>query len=228
MDKEKQIINSWAANASNWISIIDSNGIESRRLVTNNAIVSTVMKDKPSSVLDIGCGEGWLAKELYEQGITVDGVDVIPGLIQAASKKNPGHFFTGSYQDIAAGKIIFPKLYDAVVINFALIGKGSTEELLASLPSLLVTGGKLFIQTLHPYSRKAINDYVSGWKGGSWDGLGDQFTMPYQWYFRTMEDWMDLLAASGFTEIVVTEIFHPVNKKPFSVIFQCSVRANKF
>ncbi len=48
----------------NWINIIDNNGIESRRLVTNKAIIDAVCKYNPFSVLDIGCGEGWLAKRI--------------------------------------------------------------------------------------------------------------------------------------------------------------------
>jgi 2-polyprenyl-3-methyl-5-hydroxy-6-metoxy-1,4-benzoquinol methylase len=221
MDKEKHIIQSWQANAANWIGLIESNGIESRKLVTNKAILDALLSAKPISVLDIGCGEGWLTKELYDRGIAVSGVDVIPGLIEKAKEKVTGDFYIASYEDIASGKIDFSKLFDAIVINFALIGKESTENLLASLPQYLSDNGKLFIQTLHPYSRKELNDYITGWKQGSWDGLGDQFTMPYDWYFRTMEDWIQLLGQSGFKDIKVTEIVHPHSAKPLSVLFEC-------
>jgi 2-polyprenyl-3-methyl-5-hydroxy-6-metoxy-1,4-benzoquinol methylase len=224
MNNEQKIIDSWHANAGNWIDIIDINGIESRRLVTNKAIVDTVCKSKPSSVLDVGCGEGWLSKELYDKGIEITGVDVIPELVEKAKSKVAGNFFVASYEEIYSGKISFPKLVDAIVINFALIGKESTENLLVYLPKLLNPSGKFFIQTLHPGSRKSINDYKSGWKEGSWDGLGEQFSMPYQWYFRTMEDWLLLLGQSGFSKIKATEVTHPHSGKPLSVIFDCSVK----
>ena len=87
MDNEKKIIESWTANAANWIDIIDNNGIESRRLITNKAIVDAVCVNKPTTALDVGCGEGWLAKELYDKGIEVTGVDVIPELIRGQRKK---------------------------------------------------------------------------------------------------------------------------------------------
>ena len=222
MNNEQKIINSWQTNAGNWINIIDNNGIESRRLVTNKAIVDTVCKSKPASVLDVGCGEGWLSKELYNNGIEITGVDVIPELIDKAKEKVPGNFFVASYEDIYSGNISFAKLFDAIVINFALIGKESTENLLSYLPKLLAPSGKLFIQTLHPDSRKSINDYKSGWKEGSWDGLGDQFSKPYQWYFRTLEDWLLLLGQSGFSKIKCTDVIHPQSDKSLSVIFECS------
>ena len=222
MNNEQKIINSWQANAANWIDIIDNNSIESRKMATNKAIVDAVCKSNPAAVLDVGCGEGWLAKELYDKGITITGVDVIPELIEKAKMKVAGNFFVASYEDIYLNKISFPKPFDAVVINFALIGKESTENLLSALTHNVADSGKLFIQTLHPDSRKAINDYTSGWKEGSWDGLGDQFTKPYQWYFRTMEDWLLLLGHSGFDTITITEIVHPHSAKPLSVIFECS------
>jgi 2-polyprenyl-3-methyl-5-hydroxy-6-metoxy-1,4-benzoquinol methylase len=223
MDKEKNIIESWKINAGNWIDIIETNGIESRKLATNKAILETVCKAKPATVLDVGCGEGWLAKELHDKGISVTGVDVIPELIEKAKQKITGDFYVSSFEDIFLNKIVFSKLFDAIVINFALIGKESTENLLASLPRYLSKNGKLFIQTLHPYSRKSIDDYTTGWKEGSWDGLGEQFTQPYQWYFRTLEDWLLLLDKSGFTNIEIAEVLHPHTSQPLSVIFTCRV-----
>ncbi len=221
MDNEKKIIDSWKINAGNWISIIDENGIASRVEATNKAIIDAICYAKPMTVLDIGCGEGWLLKQLSEKGMYVMGIDVVPELIESAKQKVTGDLKIGSYEDIAEGKISFPRSADAIVINFALIGKESTEDLLSSLPSLLAPEGKLFIQTLHPYTKKP-DDYVSGWKNGSWDGLGDQFTMPYQWYFRTMEDWLELLRSSGFSNIKPNDITHPQTGKLLSVIFECN------
>ena len=82
MDKEQKIIDSWTVNATNWIEIIENNGIESRRLVTNQAIIDIVCMDNPATVLDLGCGEGWLSKELQHKGIEITGVDVINELIE--------------------------------------------------------------------------------------------------------------------------------------------------
>jgi 2-polyprenyl-3-methyl-5-hydroxy-6-metoxy-1,4-benzoquinol methylase len=226
MDKEQFIIQSWQANADNWIRIIESEGIESRKLVTNQAIINAITAVSPGSVFDIGCGEGWLAKELSAFGITVCGVDIIPELIASAKEKVSGNFFVASYEDIYSYtfKIRMSKLFDAIVINFALLGKESSENLLASLPAYLLPAGKLFIQTLHPHHRMAINDYASGWKEGSWTGLGENFTMPYEWYFRTMEDWLLLLEKSGFHKIRAIETTHPQSGQLLSVIFECGVK----
>jgi 2-polyprenyl-3-methyl-5-hydroxy-6-metoxy-1,4-benzoquinol methylase len=221
-DKEKAIIDSWHINSTAWIDIIKDNGIESRKLITNKAIIDAVMQVQPKTILDIGCGEGWLAKELADRGASVTGIDVIPALIESAKAKTAGEFIVASYEDIANDKVQFSHRFDVIVINFALIGKESTELLVKALPSLLNKNGCLFIQTLHPFTRKESGDYISGWKTGSWTGLGDQFTQPYEWYFRTMEDWFELLEQSGFTKTMATDIRHPFNNNLLSVIFSCS------
>jgi 2-polyprenyl-3-methyl-5-hydroxy-6-metoxy-1,4-benzoquinol methylase len=148
----------------------------------------------------------------------MSGIDVVPELIEKARTQVTGDFRVASYEDVYERKIKFPVLFDGIVINFALIGTESTEKLLSALPGLLKEKGKLFIQTLWPQSRKEINDYVSGWKTGSWDGLGGQFTQPYEWYFRTGEDWRLLLEQSGFRIIRTQEPIHPNTGKPCSLI----------
>jgi 2-polyprenyl-3-methyl-5-hydroxy-6-metoxy-1,4-benzoquinol methylase len=224
MNREKEIIESWEANAANWIQIVEADGIESRRLVTNRAIVEAVCANGPQTVLDIGCGEGWLAKAMADRGIMVTGIDIVPELIEKARKKAIGNFIVASYEDMATHKTNLQNKFDSIIINFALIGKASTEELLASLPFYLKENGQLIIQTLHPFSRKAIDDYVSGWKQGSWDGLGGQFVLPYQWYFRTLEDWLDLLHQSGFNRINFTEPLHPGSRCQLSILFECRIK----
>jgi hypothetical protein len=144
-------------------------------------------------------------------------------LVEKAKQHASGKFIVASYEDIYSGKLQLPAGFDAIVINFALIGKESTEHLLSSLPFYLSPWGTLFIQTLHPGNMKESDDYTSGWKEGSWTGLGDHFTMPYQWYFRTLEDWLELLGHSGFSRIKASDVLHPQTGKPLSVIFECGL-----
>lgn len=223
MDNEKSILESWQVNAGNWIDLISRNGIESRKIATNQAIIDAVSGWAPQKVLDLGCGEGWLALALSNRGMQVDGVDAIPELITEVRKKLPGNFYIASYEDISKGLIQFPHTYDVIVVNFALIGKESTEDLLKFLPGLLSKNGRLIIQTLHPYIRKETGDYITGWKKGSWDGLGTEFTMPYDWYFRTMEDWVYQFHISGYRQLTISEVTHPQTFKLLSVIFTAQV-----
>ncbi len=50
---EQHILDSWHSNAAAWTNAIDQQSIESRRLITNKAIVDAIAEQKPSNVLDI-------------------------------------------------------------------------------------------------------------------------------------------------------------------------------
>lgn len=96
---DEQIIQSWRVNAKPWIKAIHHNEIESRVLVTNQAIIHAVMQYAPKKALDIGCGEGWLSHELINRGVTVFGIDIIPRLIETARQVKGGQFEICAYED---------------------------------------------------------------------------------------------------------------------------------
>lgn len=224
MDHSSAIMDSWQANAGNWIATIDNNEIESRVLVTNAAIISTIMAFKPGSILDIGCGEGWLTRALRQQGINAFGVDAIPALIENAIEKDGQHYAVASFDELATGAHAINGKMDAAVINFALLDEEGTEKLIQNMHRLVRKDGYLFIQTLHPFAITASAEpYVSGWKEGSWRGLSREFSLPYQWYFRTIGDWVKLFTGAGLNIAGMQEPLHPASQQPASLIFVLKV-----
>ncbi|MGB7378165.1 MAG: class I SAM-dependent methyltransferase, partial [Rivularia sp. (in: cyanobacteria)] len=97
---DQLVLNSWNQNASAWITTIENEEIASRKLVTNKAIIDAVTSYSINSILDIGCGEGWLTRELTNQGIEAWGVDGVSALIEKARLMNCGKFQVASYEDI--------------------------------------------------------------------------------------------------------------------------------
>lgn len=215
---DEKIIDSWHTNATPWTAAVRDRRIESRKLVTDQAIVDAVMSRRPKSVLDIGCGEGWLSRALAERGVerTV-GVDVVPTLVEQARSAGGGEFRVASYEGIAAGELDLS--VDVAVANFALIGKDAVDALIRTSPSLLEPGGALIVQTLHPVVAGGDQPYQDGWRTGSWAGFSDDFSDPAPWYFRTLATWVELIASSGLTIQEMREPMHPTTGKPASVIF---------
>ena len=218
---DAKIVESWQRNATPWTAAVREDQIESRRLVTNQAIIDAVLGRSPKTILDIGCGEGWLARALSKHGIRAIGVDVVPELIEEARRGGGGDFRVVSYEEIAAGKL--DAEVDVAIANFSLIGEESVENLLASVPSLLTPRGALIVQTLHPVVATGDQPYRDGWRSGSWTGFSEHFTDPAPWYFRTLESWIALLGASGFHLRELREPVHPATGKPASVIFICEM-----
>ena len=214
---DDKIIDSWHRNVAPWTAAVRENRIESRALVTNRAITEAVLGRAPRTVLDIGCGEGWLVRAVGAHGVRAIGVDVVPALIEQAARAGGGEFRIASYEDIASGAL--DVVADVVVANFALIGEDSVSNLLRRAPLLLEPGGALIVQTVHPVVAGGDLPYQDGWRTGSWAGFSTEFSDPAPWYFRTLESWVKLLVDSGFHIIEMREPVHPVTRKPASVLF---------
>lgn len=213
---ETDILHSWHRNADAWTRAVREELIESRRLITDQAIVDAVLDNRPRSVLDVGCGEGWLVRALTAHGIQAIGVDAVPALIEHARERG-GSFQVAAYDDLIAGQ--FPQRVEAVVCNFSLLGEASVERLLAALPSLLEADGRLIVQTVHPLVACGEHAYVDGWRMEAWTGFGAAFPAPAPWYFRTLGSWVSLFAASGWQLCELREPLHPQTGRPASVIF---------
>ena len=221
-EHERRILACWHQNAGPWVDAIRNQEIASRVLSTNQAIEAAVLATQPASVLDVGCGEGWLVRRLIGRGIAARGLDVVPELIEAALRQG-GEFAVASYEDIARGAVDWRA--DTVSCNFALIGKESTEQLLRGVATLLNPGGHFIVQTLHPVEACGTQSYVDGWRHGSWDGFNQRFTNAAPWYFRTLEGWRALFAACGLQLVSEHWPIDPRTGRPASVVFAAAAAA---
>ena len=219
---DARILASWSKNTAAWTAAVRQGQIESRKLVTDHAVVQAVLDAAPRSVLDIGCGEGWLVRALAARGIRAIGVDAIAGLVEAARGAGGGTFHVAAYEEFAAAPAELRA--ELAVCNFALLGKESVEALLRALPALTGPGGRLVVQTLHPLLACGDAPYADGWREGSWSGFSADFTDPAPWYFRTLESWIRLLRAHRFELREMREPLHPLSGKPASVIFVAALR----
>ncbi len=215
---DAKIIDSWYKNAAPWIVAIQEHQISSRTLATDRAIVEAIVDNGGNTVLDLGCGEGWLTRELTVRGMQVLGVDVVPELIARAQLNNERARFTVmSYEEIASGKLA--EKFDIVVANFSLLGDRSVVGLFRSIRTLLNPHGTLIIQTIHPAIANGDRVYLDGWRSGSWAGFSEDFTDPAPWYFRTLATWINLYISHRLSLVEIREPLHPHTGKPASVLF---------
>lgn len=202
--QEETILRAWSVNAEAWTKAVRSGRIDSRARATDEAVISAVLDHRSrGSVLDVGCGEGWLARALAARGMDVTGVDAIPALIERARAAGGGAFRVLSYEALGNGE--FSDKFDVVVCNFSLLGQRSAEAVVSAAPALLNPNGVFIVQTLHPCSVGDELPYRDGWRQGSWAGCGPGFAEPAPWYFRTLGAWVALFSSHGLRLLELRE-----------------------
>lgn len=212
---ESTLLQSWHHNARAWTEAVRSGAIESRRQVTDQAILLAVMGRQPERVLDLGCGEGWLLRALAERGFEAVGVDGDATLVEAARVAGSSPVHVASYEDLVAAKVEIGRDYDLICANFSLLHQ-DIIPLLAAMNALLVPGGALVIQTLHPWS-VATGDYQDGWREETFDGFQGEW-QPMPWYFRTLSSWLNALDMAGLQLTGLREPQHPQSPVPQSLL----------
>lgn len=206
----------WSDNAASWTEAVRSGAIASRRLGTDAAITSAVLELRPRRVLDVGCGEGWLSRQLAAAGVEVLGVDGSEELIRFAEEAGGAEFLHMTYDRIARGDL-GEQRFDAVVLNFALLDDDHVP-LLQGLRPLVGAEGHLVIQTVHPWVGRGSGGYRDGWREETFADFGVPFPSPMRWHFRTLQGWFALLREGGFAVVDLREPSHPDRADPLSLL----------
>ncbi|MEU6353723.1 class I SAM-dependent methyltransferase [Streptomyces sp. NPDC047072] len=109
--------------------------------------------------LDVGCGDGLLARKLAERAASVTGVDRSPEMIRQARAASPGTltFLEADYLD---GRALPEGTYD-FVSAVAVVHHAPFEDALDGLVRLLAPGGRLVIVGM-AYNRTALDWVISG------------------------------------------------------------------
>ncbi len=215
---ERQLQQSWISNAAAWTDAVRQGRIASRKAGTDAAIRDAILSSPPCRVLDLGCGEGWLARSLSAQGYEVTGVDASSALVAEAQASGGGRFLALSYEQFVSNPASLSGPFDVIAANFSLLG-ANLRPLLEALRSRLTPDGALFIQTLHP-----ANLDESGWRVETFAQMGPAFTSPMPYYFRTFGNWIEELTAAGFRTARCREPLNPETSRPLSLLIEARSR----
>jgi len=204
----------WDLNASAWSEVISSQGIPSRK-ATNQALMEIILALKTKSLLDIGCGEGFLLPALQEKSIYYQGVDGSEKLTELALQKHGNFFENVTYQKIIESQWRPSQKFNVVLFNFSLFDE-KISDLLKAAKSFLHPQGSILIQTLHPCF--AMKEYVSGWNLEDFKTMSVPFSGTMRWYGRTLSDWQKEFREAGLS---IQEIQEPrFDGKVASIIFR--------
>jgi 2-polyprenyl-3-methyl-5-hydroxy-6-metoxy-1,4-benzoquinol methylase len=141
----------WERNAEFWVRIIRERRDRYRTELTDAAVMAAIGPCHGLDVLDAGCGEGYLTREIARQGARqVTGADKSSALIAAAragSAGQPAAFYREA--DLAALPFAGAS-FDLAVVNHVLNDLPDITTPIGELARVLRPDGRVVILMLHP------------------------------------------------------------------------------
>jgi SAM-dependent methyltransferase len=141
----------WEGNAAYWVQIIREHRDRYRLELTNAAVLDAIGDCHGLDVLDVGCGEGYMTRELARCGARqVTGADRSPALIAAAVEASAGQPGVRFREADAACLPFADTSFDVVVANHLLNDLPDVSGPVHELARVLRPGGRLVVLMLHP------------------------------------------------------------------------------
>jgi len=152
------------------------------------------------TVLDAGCGEGYLSRILVEQGAYVTGIDIAAQLIEIARAKDPEHKITYEVANLSQPQLAYRESFDLITSHLVLNDVFDYQGFLATLGTVAKPGGRLVLAFNNPYSyvvRNHINNYFDTGKAFPYRGMTKK-GVKVHFYQRTLGQYIDACLAAGF------------------------------
>jgi 2-polyprenyl-3-methyl-5-hydroxy-6-metoxy-1,4-benzoquinol methylase len=151
------------------------------------------------TILDAGCGEGYLSRVLASRSAKVTGIDVSPRLIQIAREKDPDGAIEYRVGDLSKPLPEYEEHFDAIASLLVLNDVYDYKGFIATLTSVLKPGGRLVVAMKYPYSyvvRKHLSDYFESGSAYLYWGMAAE-GIRVHFCHRSLEEYLDTFLACG-------------------------------
>ena len=149
----------YAANTDYWLKIIRERLDRYRSNLTDKAVLDAIGLSDGLTILDAGCGEGYLSRILAQAGPRMVGVDTCPDLVESArvAARELGltiDYYTQSVNDLP----ITDGRCDKVICNHLINDLPDVSKPFQEFARVMREGGQLVILMLHPCFYGAHNE----------------------------------------------------------------------
>lgn len=135
----------WESKAHDWIAWARTPGHDA--YWDYRDAFFALLPQGPHNVLEIGCGEGRVSRDLAARGHSVTGLDASPTLLKAAAEADPGsHYVVGPAEALPFDDGSF----DLVVAYNSLMDVQDMPRAVAEAARVLTPGGRFAACVTHP------------------------------------------------------------------------------
>jgi len=202
----------WNRVADDWRIQVGDDGDGNRVLNSDPVLWKFTGDVNGLTVLDAGCGTGYLSKKLRDQGARVTGIDFSGRMIEIARTQNPDmDFRVDSCSELVT---IDDEHFDMVIANYVLMDTPDLRATMEAFNRVLKTDGVAVLVFSHPcfpQDRASVSEtgeeigycwsfsYFKPRKCTSppWA----HFTSEFIWFHRPLSDYWKAFMAAGFVVV---------------------------
>ena len=207
----------WDRGAEAWAQFVRSGADYYRTQVHGPALLEAAAVTEGMRVLDVGCGEGYFAREMALQGAAVTAIDVSPVLLALARAEEERAPLGIDFRLLSGARIreLGNASYARVTSCMALQDMSDPGACLIGAASVLGPGGRMVVSVPHPCTDTVVREwdrdaggrkralridryFESGPASCDWS----MARLAYRWqtpYWRhTLGEWSAMIAAAGF------------------------------
>ena len=220
----------WNRVADDWLIQVGDSGDRNRRENSDPVLWRLLGAVDGLSVLDVGCGTGYLASQLSQHGAQVTGIDFSENMITIARKQSPEvEFLVDSGSNLSTQS---DATFDRIVSNYVIMDLPDLDGAIASFRRVLKPAGEVVLVFSHPCFpigrsfRDGADALNFRWatsyfkEGKRVDPPWDHFKSEFIWFHRPLSDYWKAFRKHGF---IVEEFEEPHGSEtalPCSVIFK--------
>jgi SAM-dependent methyltransferase len=197
----------WNAQAERWSVWARTPGHDSYWRFHRERFFELLPADVDGPVLDVGCGEGRLTRELRARGWDIVGVDASPSMIDLASAADPG----GDYRVSDAAALPFEDhSFELVIAFMSLQDVDDPERAIAEAGRVLRPGSLLCAAMTHPLNSAGRftsgepdspfvidGSYLDSWRRAD-DVARDGLEIRFHYEHRPLDRYARALEEAGF------------------------------
>jgi 2-polyprenyl-3-methyl-5-hydroxy-6-metoxy-1,4-benzoquinol methylase len=207
----------WDRGAEAWQAFVRSGADYYRTHVHGPALLEVAGAQAGWKVMDVGCGEGYFARELARQGARVTAIDLSPAQVEAAREEEEREPLGIDFRVMNGAEMagLGEASYRLVTSCMALQDMSDPEACLASAHRVLEPGGRMVFSVPHPCTDTVVREWDRDASGRKLALRIDRYfesgpaecdwSMPrlaYRWqtpfWRRTLTEWTAMISRAGF------------------------------